>query len=210
MTGPVVVKVGGSLLEWPGLADRLASYLEGRRAARVVLVVGGGRFADALRGLDRAQSLGEDRSHALALRVLDVTAHALAAVVPGLVVVDEVADLPRAWGLGLVPVLAPRSFLDGDDRSPDPLPHAWSTTTDAIAARLATRLGASGLVLLKSVPAPPGADLEAATRLGLVDPEFARAAAGLPLVAYLDLRGPGGVPVVLAGPVTPEPRIGPL
>jgi aspartokinase-like uncharacterized kinase len=188
MRGPVVVKVGGSLLDWPGLADRLSSYLDDRRGDRLVLVVGGGRFADALRELDRAQAIGEVRSHALALRVLDFSAHALAAIVPGLLVVDDVPALPHAWEAGRSPVLAPRRFLDLDDRSPDPLPHAWTTTTDAIAARLASRLGASELVLLKSAPIPPGLDLKAASRLGLVDPEFPRTASGLPIVTYQNLR----------------------
>jgi aspartokinase-like uncharacterized kinase len=199
MTGPVVVKVGGSLLDWPGLPDRLSAYLDERRGDRLVLVVGGGRFADALRDLDRAQALGEARSHALALRVLDLTAHALAAIVPGLEVVEDVPALPRAWEAGRSPILAPRRFLDLDDRSPDPLPHAWTTTTDAIAARLAVRLGASELVLLKSAPIPNGTGLEAASRLGLVDPEFPRAASGLPIVASLDLREPGASPTIFRG-----------
>ena len=201
VTGPVVVKVGGSLLDWPGLPDRLAGYLDGRRGDRPVLVVGGGPFADALRDLDRAQSLGEGRSHALALRVLDLTAHALAAMVPGLVVVEEISALPRAWGRGLVPILAPRRFLDRDDRSPDPLPHAWTTTTDAIAARLAVRLGARELVLLKSAPIPRGIDLQAASRLGLVDPEFPRAASRLPVVTARNLRDLGSIATVFRRPL---------
>ena len=147
---------------------------------------------EALRDLDRTQAIGEARSHALALRVLDFTAHALAAIVPGLVVVDDLNALPRAWETGRSPILAPRRFLDLDDGSPDPLPHAWTTTTDAIAARLAVRLGARELVLLKSAPIPPGLDLEAASRLGLVDPEFPRAASGLPMVRYRNLRGEPG------------------
>jgi aspartokinase-like uncharacterized kinase len=199
MTGPVVVKVGGSLLDWPGLPDRLSAYLDDRRADRLVLVVGGGRFADALRDLDGAQAIGEARSHALALRVLDLTAHALAAIVPGLEVVEDLPALPRAWEAGRSPILAPRRFLDLDDRSPDPLPHAWTTTTDAIAARLAVCLGASELILLKSAPIPPGIDLEAASRLGLVDPEFPRTASGLPIVASLNLRDPGAIPTIIRG-----------
>ncbi len=198
MIGPVVVKVGGSLLGWPGLADRLSSYLDGRRADRPVVIVGGGPFADALRDLDRAQAIGEARSHALALRVLDLTAHALAALVPGLAVVEDPADFPALWSAGLTPVLAPRRFLDGDDRSPDPLPHAWTTTTDAIAARLAVRLGASELALLKSAPLPPGADLEAASRLGLVDPEMPRVIGCSCAVNYIHFRDPGGGPALLA------------
>jgi len=196
-----VVKVGGSLLDWPGLAAGLAGYLGARRGDRLVLVVGGGRFADALRDLDARQGLGEARSHALALRVLDVTARALAAIAPGLVVVEEVADLPPAWASGRVPILAPRRFLDADDRSPGPLPHTWATTTDAIAARLAARLGARELALLKAAPLPEGTDLIEAARLGLVDPETPAAAAGLAVVTYRDLRDPSGAVAALGGRV---------
>ena len=200
----VVVKVGGSLLDWPGLADALGADLAARRADRVVLVVGGGRFADALRALDAAQFLGEARSHALALRVLGLTAAVLADLVPGLEAVDDVAKLVPTWSSGKIPVLAPRRFLLDDDRRPDPLPHAWTTTTDAIAARLAVRLGAAELALLKSAPAPPGLDLAGSARLGLVDPETPRAAKGLPRVTYRNLRDPGlgGDAVVLV----PGPR----
>jgi aspartokinase-like uncharacterized kinase len=184
----VVVKVGGSLLDWPELPARLSAYLETRRADRLVLVVGGGRFADALRDLDATHGLGEARSHALALRVLDLSSRVLASMVPGLEVVEDVGDLPATWSQGLVPILAPRRFLDDEDRSPDPLPHTWTTTTDAIAGRLAFRLGAGELVLLKSTPLPTGSDRLGAARLGLVDPEFPRASAKVPVVMYHNFR----------------------
>jgi 5-(aminomethyl)-3-furanmethanol phosphate kinase len=184
----VVVKVGGSLLDWPELPARLASYLESRRADRLVLVVGGGRFADVLRDLDAIHSLGEVRSHALALRVLDLSAHVLADLLPGLEVVDDVTQVADAWALGRVPILAPRLFLHVDDRSPDPLPHAWSTTTDSIAARIALRMDACELVLLKSTPLPAGVDRREAARLGLVDEEFPRASEEVSVVSYCNLR----------------------
>jgi aspartokinase-like uncharacterized kinase len=188
VSGLVVVKVGGSLLDSPELPRRLVSYLELRRTDRLVLIVGGGRFADALRDLDARQGLGEARSHALALRVLDVTAHILASIIPGLEVVENLGALPSAWLRGLVPVLAPRLFLDVDDRSPAPLPHAWTTTTDAIAARVAVRLGAGELALLKSTSLPPTCDRAEAARLGLVDQEFPRASEGVPVVTLMNLR----------------------
>jgi aspartokinase-like uncharacterized kinase len=191
MNPPVVVKVGGSLLDWPGLPVRLVEYLASRRRDRPVLIVGGGRFADALRELDAVHALGEARSHALALRVLDLTSRVLVELVPGLVLVETLGALPDAWSQGRVPVLAPRWFLDDDDRSPDPLPHAWTTTTDAIAARVAARLGARELVLLKSTPPPPSCDRAEAARLGLVDPEFPRASEGVPVVVYTHLRSSG-------------------
>jgi len=189
VTAPdAVVKVGGSLLDWPGLPARLADYLESRRGDRLVLIVGCGKFADTLRDLDARHALGEEASHGLALRLLGLTAHVLAAIVPGLIVVDDIEAIDHAWSIGRVPILAPRRFLDDDDRSPDPLPHAWSTTTDAIAARLASRLGASELALLKSVDRPEGIGWSEAARLGIVDPEFERVAAGLRLVTFRNLR----------------------
>jgi aspartokinase-like uncharacterized kinase len=184
----VVVKVGGSLLDWPELPVRLGRYVEARSDRRLVLIVGGGRFADVLRDLDARHALGEARSHALALRVLDLTAWILADLLPGSRVVEAVESLPAAWSSGLVPILAPRRFLERDDRGESPLPHAWTTTTDAIAARVAVRLDADELALLKSAPLPTGVDRSKAAALGLVDAEFPRASAGVPRVVYHDFR----------------------
>jgi aspartokinase-like uncharacterized kinase len=192
MTSPsgsiVVVKVGGSLLDWPSLPSALGRFLASRSGDRLVLVPGGGGAADFIRRLDARHRLGEPVAHALALRSLDLTAHALAAVVAGLEVVEELEDREPAWRHGRVPVLAPRRFLDADDARPDALAHSWLVTSDAIAARLAVRLGADELVLLKSAPVPPGADRAAAARLGLVDPAFCEAAQEVGAVVYVNLR----------------------
>ena len=104
--------------------------------------------------------------------------------------ITDPAEIPWIWDQGNLPILAPRTFLDREDRvAPDPLPHAWTTTTDTIAARLARHLRAS-LILLKSVPIPPGdPDWPTLARLGLVDPEFPRAVAGVANVRVVCLRG---------------------
>jgi aspartokinase-like uncharacterized kinase len=196
---PVVVKLGGSLLDWPELPAKLDQYLQTRRSERPVIVIGGGRVTDAIRALDRIHGLGEERSHALALRSLDLTAHLLAALVPTLVVVERIESLDFVWAQEQFPILAPRIFLDDvDARSVDPLPHDWKVTSDSIAARVAQGLGGSELVLVKSAPLPPGTDRQGAARLGLVDPAFPESARRLNRVAYLNLREPGAVPVLLS------------
>lgn len=194
----VVVKVGGSLLNWPPLPERLRSFLETRSDAHVALVMGGGPAADLVRELDRHHHLGEERAHALALRALDLTAYLLADLVPNAVVVADCAQLTSAWHAGQVPVLACRAFLAADEReSADPLPHSWAVTSDAIAARLAARLGAAELVLLKSAPMPPGMRRDQAVERGLVDRAFPAAARGLARVIYRNLREPGSPEVAL-------------
>lgn len=192
------MKVGGSLLDWPALPDRLRAYLDDRRGARLVLLAGGGPAADVIRDLDRIHALGDERAHHLALHALDLSAAVLAALVPGLEVVRFVASFGLVWAGGRTPVLAPRRFLEEDDRtSAGPLAHTWDVTSDAIAARLADRLGASELALLKSAPLPPGTGRDAAARLGLVDPTFPGAAQRLGRVTYLDLRRPDAAAIAL-------------
>jgi aspartokinase-like uncharacterized kinase len=187
-----VVKVGGSLLDWPPLPTRLSSYLGERSCERLLLIVGGGRMADAVRGLDTAHGLGDERSHWLALRALDLTAHCLAAIVSGVAVVDDPGGCHRAWDAGHVPVLAPRRFLEADDRTAaEPLEHSWVVTSDSIAARVAQRWGASELVLLKSAKLPAHTDRDEAARLGLVDRAFPGVSRRLVRVTYVDFRTPG-------------------
>ncbi len=197
MNERVVVKVGGSLLTWPGLRDGLAAYWQARRARRLVVIVGGGGAADLVRDLDRIHGLGEERSHHLALRALDLTARLLAGLMPGLEVVERPDDLASVWDAGRIPILSPRRFLEDDADRPDPLPHTWDATTDSIAARVADHLGAAELALLKSAPLPPGTDRASAARLGLVDPLFPVVARGLGCVTYRNLRDPSGVATLL-------------
>jgi aspartokinase-like uncharacterized kinase len=196
--GATVVKVGGSLLDWPLLPDRLGSYLLGRRDDRLVVIVGGGRVADVVRGLDRVHDLGDERAHRLALHALDLTATILATLVPRCEVVDRLDALAGAWQQGRIPVLAPRRFLDEvDAASPDPLRTSWDVTTDSIAARVAVHLAAVELALLKSAPLPPGADRRDAARLGLVDPAFPDESQPIGRVTYLNLRDPAARPMTV-------------
>jgi 5-(aminomethyl)-3-furanmethanol phosphate kinase len=190
-----VIKVGGSLLDWPELPGRLTEFLESRRASmpaeRTVLIAGGGPAADLIRVLDRIHGLGDQTAHLLAIHALDQTAIVLAAILPGSSLVDRIDALSTAWDASVIPILAPRSILSAIDRSRsgfDPLPASWDVTSDTIAARIAVYLEAEFLILLKSASLPVGTSRAAAARLGLVDPIFPVAAQALPRVAYLNLR----------------------
>jgi aspartokinase-like uncharacterized kinase len=179
---PTVVKVGGSLLDWPELPRRLAEDLA-RRQGPFVLIAGGGPAVDFVRTLDRIHGLGEERSHWLALRALDFTAYVLAGMVPDARVIVGLAEANSA---GRTVVLAPRCLLETDEM----VPHSWHATSDSIAAVVAARLGARELVLLKSAPVPPGLNCGDAARLGRVDPLFPELAHGLSRVVYRNLREP--------------------
>jgi aspartokinase-like uncharacterized kinase len=169
---PVVVKVGGSLFDLPGLGGRLADWLGTLRRREVILVTGGGAAAEVVRTLDRIHQLGEETSHWLALRSLGLTARVLAALLPGSAVVGQLSECPPLWRAGDVPILDPFAFATDDEGRPGALPHRWDVTSDSLAARVALVVAARELVLLKSVAIPPGLDWNEAGRCGYVDAYF--------------------------------------
>src|SRR5712691_5439065 len=148
-----VVKLGGGLLAYPELFDALVSAIgAAARGRRLLVVPGGGPFADAVREVDRRVRLSDDAAHWMAVLAMDQYAHLVAARLPGGVLVTELREIAAAFSAGPdghVPVLAPYRWL----READPLPHAWDVTSDSIAAWVAGRVGARRLVLVK----PPGA-----------------------------------------------------
>ena len=153
----IVVKVGGSLYDFPDLKSRLVAFLDALPDPDRLLVPGGGVAADAVRALDRAQGLGETASHWLALRACTLNAHFLAALLG--------AGVVERPGTGLA-VLDPLAFLLAD---PVALPESWAATSDSVAALAAASCGAE-LVLLKSVTIPPALTWREAAAAGHVDP----------------------------------------
>jgi aspartokinase-like uncharacterized kinase len=161
----IVVKVGGSLYDHPAFGPGLRDWVRTLRG-RVLIVPGGGGFADTVRALDRTHRLGDEAAHWLALRAAAVAAEFLAGLLPGAVV----AFHPRSpFDLG---VLDPFAFGRLDDSYSGALPHTWAVTTDAVAARAAAVFRTEKLVLLKSVAIPAGTPWEEAAARGWVDPHF--------------------------------------
>jgi 5-(aminomethyl)-3-furanmethanol phosphate kinase len=137
-----VIKVGGSLGARPAQLRRLMEILAG--AARrhwLVVVPGGGSFADAVRCADRRFALGDSPAHWMAILAMDQYGYLLARLAPGAALVRSRRELLP----GRLNVLAPSAWL----LRADPLPHSWDVTSDSIAAWIAGILGARRLMLVK-------------------------------------------------------------
>jgi aspartokinase-like uncharacterized kinase len=189
----LVAKVGGSLFDLADLGPRLRGWLAQQPEREVLLVPGGGAGADVVRSLDRLHDLSEETSHWLAVRVLSVNAHFLAALVPGVPVITGPDEAGAAYRTGRTAVLDAWPFCRRDEALGPKLPHTWQATSDSIAARAALVFGARRLVLLKSTDVPVGLDWDEAARRGLVDGAFASALHGASRlkVEAVNLRGHG-------------------
>lgn len=162
-----VVKLGGS---FAGSA-LLRNWLDALSvcAGKIVLVPGGGPFADTVRRSQADLGFDDQAANRMALLAMEQYACALASLQPALRLANSAAAIRRALRDQLIPVWTPLAMLS---RARD-VPETWDVTSDALAAWLAGRLKASRIVLIKSVQ--PDADPIALTRLvegGIVDRAF--------------------------------------
>jgi probable H4MPT-linked C1 transfer pathway protein len=141
-----IVKVGGGLLSRAGafelVTGALAEFGKGRR---LLVVPGGGPFAQAVRELVRRVKVGDEAAHWMAVLGMDQYAHALTERTAGSVLVEQVPEVHAALDAGLIPVLAPYRWL----HAADPLPHSWNATSDSVAAWVAGEVGATRIALIK-------------------------------------------------------------
>lgn len=164
--GPLVVKVGGSLAESGRLGAALATIAEAR--IPVVVVPGGGAFADSIRNLQPMMQFSDSVAHRLAMLGMRQMAEFIISLRGGFEIAETCDDIARVIAGGKVPVWAPLRLI-ADDRS---MPADWSVTSDSLAARLAELLGGARLVLLKSVDADAQARADDLAVRGIVDSHF--------------------------------------
>lgn len=139
-----VVKLGGSLSGGQflhGWLDALATH----GAGRVVVVPGGGPFADQVRAAQQRWRFDDTVAHRMAMLSMAQYGLMLTGLQSGLTPATDEAEITHVLSDGRVPVWVP-SFAQVLD-----VPRNWSVTSDSLAARLASRLGARYLILVKSV-----------------------------------------------------------
>jgi len=178
-----VAKIGGSLGAAQALRAWLAAFSTDAKRDWL-LVPGGGAYADLVRDSQQRWRYPDAAAHGMALQAMALYASELAAIEPRLEIRDGLAGC--AEGAGRSPRLWRPTLADAADFST--LPADWRVTSDSLALALACRIGAEGVVLLKSAR-PPGAEARAS----------ALAACG-----YVD----EWLPVLMAG-VLGVPRRGP-
>jgi len=158
-----VVKVGGAVLANVAHLDAVLAAIAAAGRTRGLLVVpGGGPFADAVRETDKRLALADAAAHWMAVLAMDQYAHLIASRLPPSKLVTGPVGIEAALSRSMIPVLAPYQWL----RDADPLPHTWDVTSDSLSAWIAGQIGARDLILVKPSGATSGAR---------VDPFFTRA-----------------------------------
>lgn len=120
----------------------LVKYGDGK----VVIVPGGGLFADTVREAQQLTNISDAVAHKLALLAMDQFGLLMAGMNPALATASSELEIAeRGWQhRGIVWLPSKMVLADGN------IPQNWQVTSDSLSAWLANKLGAAQLMLVKS------------------------------------------------------------
>lgn len=169
-----VVKIGGSLFSYEGLADWLR-VLGDTGGGRIVIVPGGGPFADQVRVAQARWRFPDSAGHEMALLAMEQFGLMLCGLHRGLTPAASKTSLRSVLRQGAVAVWMPGAMV----RAQAGIAANWEVTSDSLSAWLAEQLSAEALILVKSTAVNgPVSTVSALAQQGLVDPLFPAMTAG--------------------------------
>jgi len=164
-----VVKLGGSLLDKPRALREWLAVIARAGRGRLVLVPGGGPFADAVRTAQAGLGFDDGAAHRMALLAMDQCGLLLASLESVCIPCASTSAIRKVLVSGGVPVWMPSRPI----ACAEGVPESWDVTSDSLAAWLARELGASTLWLVKAC-AVAVQDWDRLAVMGVVDPAFPR------------------------------------
>ncbi|WP_305907592.1 uridylate kinase [Methylomarinum sp. Ch1-1] len=163
-----VIKLGGSLSHSSALTRCMESVNRDYREHAVVIVPGGGAFADQVRMAQRHWRFDERTAHDMAVLAMQQMARMFKALQPDWRLADSVADIAVSAAPGLATIWSPQ--ISELDRAG--IAASWDVTSDSLAAWLAARLPAKELILVKSASIPASVTIEELQAQHIIDPAF--------------------------------------
>lgn len=143
-----VIKIGGSLAEHSEALKTLCKRLsEIAKKHRLLIVPGGGEFADVVREFDKKFAVSSYVSHKMAILAMDQFGLLLSELIPDAVAISSLEKAKDYWKTETTPVFLPSKMMFREE----PLEASWDVTSDSIAAFVASRLDADAVVLVKDV-----------------------------------------------------------
>ncbi len=166
-----VIKLGGSLIRSPDLRAWLGAIASAGREHRIVIVPGGGLFADAVREAQAILHFDDGLAHDMAMQGMRQFGAVLAALggslfAPGLTQLADIEAADGKCGVWIWDPCDPR--LVGNA-----LPHDWRVTSDSLSLWLCGEIEDPHLLLVKSrAPMHQATDVRGLAGEAFVDEYF--------------------------------------
>ncbi|MHA1670107.1 MAG: amino acid kinase family protein [Promethearchaeota archaeon] len=142
-------KIGGKILEnevnLKNSISQLYNLYDTNVLDKIIVVPGGGTFANFVRSLDLKLNLGDEKSHWMAIHAMDFNGQKLATRYKQIEIIEEIEDINKKRRV--FAIFLPFKYLKNNDF----LPHNWQVTSDSIALYLAHELNFECVYLIKDV-----------------------------------------------------------
>jgi len=163
----IVVKLGGSLYNSPHLPHWLKLISDLSTKHTIVIVPGGGPFADNVRKAQQCYKFDDSIAHHMAILAMAQFGLLLKGVLPEShsLYFPHNTIMPNPNSVSIW--LPDASLLHQTE-----LNHSWEVSSDSLALWLAQKLQAQQLILVKSCQVPNTYSLASLTKAGIIDDAF--------------------------------------
>ncbi|MCF6204452.1 MAG: uridylate kinase [Methylococcaceae bacterium] len=164
-----VIKLGGSLLSDPNALTQCLSVIENAKE-KIVIVPGGGVFADQVRVAQQQWKFNEVVAHEMAILAMKQMALLFNSIKPSFVLAETLPSIDQELTRQLVVIWSP----DVKVLAASKIEESWDVTSDSLSAWLAGQLNASELIVVKSSEILQTLTVQQMQDQGLVDKAFSR------------------------------------
>jgi 5-(aminomethyl)-3-furanmethanol phosphate kinase len=164
----IVVKLGGSLLKADTLVNCLNKLEQNYADNSVVIVPGGGAFADQVRVAQQRWQFDDIIAHRMAILAMQQMALLIKGLKSNYSITHSITDILKLVSQQKVVIWSP-DIVELDNAA---IKESWDITSDSLAAWLAGELSARELVLVKSTIIDKHLNLQQLTDLGIIDQGF--------------------------------------
>jgi aspartokinase-like uncharacterized kinase len=161
----IIIKLGGSLSHSDALLDCLNTLEKKYQGRAVVIVPGGGAFADQVRLAQQRWQFDDTTAHHMALLAMQQMALLIKGLKPDFTIVHRVAEIQNRQHT----VIWSPDSIELDNAG---IPASWDITSDSLAAWLARKLLATELILIKSATIDANLSLHELAEQHIVDKAF--------------------------------------
>ncbi len=163
-----VIKLGGSLI-----SDKLAlmsclNAIDQNYAGKIVIVPGGGVFADKIRSFQQEWGFNDEIAHRMALLAMQQMALLLYSIKQNFVFANNILAIKQALINHSIVIWNPSI----EELNYSDINASWDVTSDSLSAWLANQLTATELILVKSAEIPIESDRQQMQKKGLLDKSF--------------------------------------
>ncbi|MDO9270648.1 MAG: uridylate kinase [Methylobacter sp.] len=164
----IIIKLGGSLSRSDTLVNCLSAVEKNYQGRAVVIVPGGGAFADQVRLAQQHWSFDDTTAHHMALLAMQQMALMFKGLKPDFAIADTVAAIHGQLNRKKTVIWSP-DIIELDNAG---IEASWDITSDSLAAWLAKTVSATELILIKSAAIDARLSLNQLAEQHIVDKAF--------------------------------------